>query len=903
MAERIDSNTVRVVRGDTLWRIAEKYLGNPYKYTQLASINNIPNPNKIYVGQIIKLSPVSPSVPTASPSQPSIAVRPQTMPNVTAFGMQSDSEGTLFAIWDWNRENTNNYEVEWCYDAGNTSNGQVIWFVGSKTSTNERQATYSIPSNAKQVKFRVKAVSTTYTANNQEVSYWTGDWSGYSVYDCSNNPPKKPSQAPSVKIDGYKLLATLENLDVNATHIQFQVVKNDTSIYTTGTIAISVTKSASFSCTISAGDEYKVCCRSYRDGKYSSWSDYSSKVSSIPAAPGAITVCRANSETSIYLEWSKANAAKTYEIEYATKKEYFDNSDQTSIKSGIETTHFEIVGIESGQEYFFRVRAVNDKGNSSWTSLKSVVIGLPPSAPTTWSSTTTVITGEPLVLYWVHNSKDASSQTYADLEIYFDGVKESHTIKNDRSDNDKDKTSSYEIDTSLYKEGTVISWRVRTAGVTLTYGDWSAQRAINVYAPPTLQLQLVDANDSSFETLTSFPFYASALAGPKTQAPIGYHISVKAKESYETTDAVGNVKMVNVGEEIYSKHFDIRESLLVEFSANNIDLENNISYTITCVVSMNSGLTAEASIDFNVMWDDDKYSPNAEITVDKETLVAYIRPYCEDVKWAYYKVEHVNNEYVPTNTKLDPLAGWPLEETPTVSVYTTDGDQVFYVDNEENERTLFCVKSERYIVPNVQLSVYRREFDGSFTEVGRNIINDRSTFVTDPHPALDFARYRIIATVVETGAVSYSDLTGYPVGEKAVIIQWNEEWSRFETSNEDEMEKPPWAGSMLKLPYNIDVSDDHDKDVSLIKYTGRKRPVSYYGTQLGETSNWKVEIPKDDKETLYAIRRLSNWAGDVYTREPSGTGYWSSVKVSYDINHNELTVPVSFKITRVEGGL
>ena len=903
MAERIDSNTVRVVRGDTLWRIAEKYLGNPYKYTQLASINNIPNPNKIYVGQIIKLSPVSPSVPTASPSQPSIAVRPQTMPNVTAFGMQSDSEGTLFAIWDWNRENTNNYEVEWCYDAGNTSNGQVIWFVGSKTSTNERQATYSIPSNAKQVKFRVKAVSTTYTANNQEVSYWTGDWSGYSVYDCSNNPPKKPSQAPSVKIDGYKLLATLENLDVNATHIQFQVVKNDTSIYTTGTIAISVTKSASFSCTISAGDEYKVCCRSYRDGKYSSWSDYSSKVSSIPAAPGAITVCRANSETSIYLEWSKANAAKTYEIEYATKKEYFDNSDQTSIKSGIETTHFEIVGIESGQEYFFRVRAVNDKGNSSWTSLKSVVIGLPPSAPTTWSSTTTVITGEPLVLYWVHNSKDASSQTYADLEIYFDGVKESHTIKNDRSDNDKDKTSSYEIDTSLYKEGTVISWRVRTAGVTLTYGDWSAQRAINVYAPPTLQLQLVDANDSSFETLTSFPFYASALAGPKTQAPIGYHISVKAKESYETTDAVGNVKMVNVGEEIYSKHFDIRESLLVEFSANNIDLENNISYTITCVVSMNSGLTAEASIDFNVMWDDDKYSPNAEITVDKETLVAYIRPYCEDVKWAYYKVEHVNNEYVSTNTKLDPLAGWPLEETPTVSVYTTDGDQVFYVDDKENERTLFCVKSERYIVPNVQLSVYRREFDGSFTEVGRNIINDRSTFVTDPHPALDFARYRIIATVVETGAVSYSDLAGYPVGEKAVIIQWNEEWSKFETSNEDEMEKPPWAGSMLKLPYNIDVSDDHDKDVSLIKYTGRKRPVSYYGTQLGETSNWKVEIPKDDKETLYTIRRLSNWAGDVYTREPSGTGYWSSVKVSYDINHNELTVPVSFKITRVEGGL
>lgn len=902
MAVRIDSNTVRVVKGDTLSGIAKTYLGDWRKYTQLASINNIPDPNKIYIGQIIKLSPTTPTVPTASPSKPSIAVKPQTTPTITAFGIQSDTEDILFAIWDWGRENTDHYEVEWYYDAGNRSNGNVIWFVGTKSTTNDRQSTYSIPSNAKQVKFRVKAVSTTYTANNQQVSYWVGDWSNYNTHDCNNNPPKTPS-SPTVEVDGYTLKASLENLDVNATHIQFQVVKNDTSVYTTGTVSISTTKTASFSCTIAAGDEYKVCCRSYKDGKYSNWSDYSSGVSSIPAAPGSITILRANSKTSIYLEWSVANAAKTYEIEYTTKKEYFDGSDQTSKKSGIETTHFEIAGIEAGQEYFFRVRAVNDKGNSAWTGIKSVVIGVAPSAPTTWSSTTTVVTGEKLILYWVHNSKDSSSQTFADLEIYFDGTKEAHTIKNDRSEDDKDKTSSYEIDTSIYKEGTVITWRVRTAGVTMEYGDWSAQRVINVYAPPTLELQMIDSTDSRIETLSSFPFYISAFAGPKTQSPIGYHVSIRPKESYETTDDVGNVKMVSEGEEIYSKHFDIRDELLVEFSANNIDLENNVTYTLTCVVSMNSGLTAEASIEFNVMWDDQKFSPNAEITVDADSLVAYIRPYCEDVKWTYYKVNHVGGSYVTTDEETDRLAGWPLEETPTVNVYTTDGDQVFYIDTDSGDRTLFCVKPFKYLVPDVVLSVYRREFDGSFTEVGKNIINDRNMFVTDPHPALDLARYRVVATVVETGAVSYSDLAGYPVNEKSVIIQWNEDWTSFETSNEDEMEKPPWSGSMLKLPYNIDVSDKHDGDVSLVKYIGRKRPVSYYGTQLGETSSWNVEIPKSDKDTIYAIRRLSIWMGDVYVREPSGTGYWASMKTSYNITHCEQTIPVSFEITRVEGGL
>lgn len=94
----------------------------------------------------------------------------------------------------------------------------------------------------------------------------------------------------------------------------------------------------------------------------------------------------------------------------------------------------------------------------------------------------------------------------------------------------------------------------------------------------------------------------------------------------------------------------------------------------------------------------------------------------------------------------------------------------------------------------------------------------------------------------------------------------------------------------------------HDKDVALVKYVGRKRPVSYYGTQLGETSSWKMEVPSNDEETLYALRRLAVWMGDVYAREPSGTGYWAHIKVSISQTHCALTIPVSIELTRVEGG-
>ena len=80
------------------------------------------------------------------------------------------------------------------------------------------------------------------------------------------------------------------------------------------------------------------------------------------------------------------------------------------------------------------------------------------------------------------------------------------------------------------------------------------------------------------------------------------------------------------------------------------------------------------------------------------------------------------------------------------------------------------------------------------------------------------------------------------------------------------METPPWSGSLLRLPYNIDVSDSNKPDVTLVEYIGRNHPVSYYGTQLGTSSSWSVDIDKNDIDTLYALRRLARWTGDTTER-------------------------------------
>lgn len=811
-----------VVKGETLSGIAVKY---DTTVNNLVKLNNIKDPDYIVVGQKIIISG------TASTTKTNVS----NMATINVFGLQSNTDRTVYATWSWDKTKTENYEVKWLY-----ATGDGIGFIGSKTTTEDKQSIYTAPENAISVSFYVKPISKTKKIGSKETSYWTARWSTEKKYHFKDNPPSTPP-VPEVEIKDYQLTATLNNLDVNGTEIQFQIVKNDSSVYNTGKATIK-TNAASYSCSVAAGNSYKVRCRAIRDNLYSDWSQYTSNNETAPAAPDEILELRALSKTSVYLDWSRVSNAKSYEIEYTQTKSRFDSSSDTQ-KTTLESTatHAEIDGLEVGKEWFFRVRAVNDKGSSSWTPIKSIKLGSKPAAPTTWSSTTTVITGKPLTFYWVHNSEDGSSQTYAELELIVNGVLTTHEIENSTDEELKDKTSSYIFDTSGHTEGSKILWRVRTRGILDDYSDWSIQRTVDVYAPPALEIRLTDSSGNEVESLTSFPLYLSATAGPNTQTPIGYHVSVVSNEVYETVDNIGNPRMVNAGEEIYSRHFDISDPLLVELSANNLDLENNVTYSAKCTVSMNSGLTAEALKEFTVSWEEAEFWPNAEIAYDEKTYTTSIRPYCQ--------------------TELGAL------------------------------------------VQGITLSVYRREFDGTFTKLATGIENVHYTFITDPHPSLDYARYRVVATTEATGKVTYYDIPGYPINEKAIIIQWDEDWTEFDIDEEDEMAQPAWSGSLLRLPYNIDVSNSYSPDVALIEYIGRKHPVSYYGTHLGETASWQVEIDKKDKETLYALRRLAIWMGNVYVREPSGSGYWARVNVSFSQKHLDLVIPVTLEITRVAGGV
>lgn len=870
------AKTYTVKWGDTLSQIAAD---NNTTYQTLAKINNIPDPNYIVVGQVIKLT--DDEITTAKVTSGKVKIQ--------QFGLRSGSQTEVFVTWSWDRSNTKEYNIQWEeYVDGH-------WELHEET-TQYKYDSFTASDQASKVRVRIKPVSKTYTnSSNKEVSYWTNvSWTTKQTYSFSSNPPLQPSSAPTVSINDDKILITLDASGLKASIIEFDIAKNDSPSYKKKKVSVTGTNTASVELTIDIGGRYKVRARSIKSDQSSAWSSWSGEYSTVPAAPELKKCMEGSDEASIDVEWSAVTWAtnettKKYKIEFcgmitfpSSDADYpiysreFDDTTTEFTNCYAKLNGDDVKGL-TGKNIYIRIQAINSVGESAWSEIGQTNIGNGPAAPQTSSNRTFINVGKTVTLQWVHspannttnNSSSSTSSTenyakYSHIDLYVNGIKRLlPTIIHDGTNGEVEKTHKkfYTLNTKaessedddfadiVCKEGATLSWRARTAGEDGVLGEWSVVRTIEVYAQPVLSLKN-NVNDEEIESestinLYEFPLKIKGSIDPIAQYIIGYHTEIVANQTHETLDNYGETTVVQEGDVVYSKSFDnISGGLdfVINLTAGDIRLTTDINYTLTCTVTMNSGLSVAKSFNFNVLWASSDYYLDADIEIDTTDFTATIQPFCKT---------------------------------------TSDGE----------------------LVENMLLYVYRREYDGSFTRISGDIDNMGSVHVVDPHPALDYARYRIVATSKDGSTNIYTDLLDYPVGGKSIILQWDEKYNDFSIDDDsDYAETKYWGGQMLKLPYNIDVSNKYSPDVSLVEYIGRNFPVSYYGTQLGESATWNATIPKSDKETLYALRRLARWMGDVYVREPSGSGYWANIEVSFPQKHLDLVIPVTINIVRVEGG-
>lgn len=775
---------------------------------------------------------------------------------------------TYYATWDFTPPQAGTlrgYWYTWFYWMGDyKSNGEKLWFIAEEVDPDQSgnstspAVLYSPPDNAKAITIHVIPASTYHEVNGQQTEYWQGELRGYELSLPLDIPKLATPPTPEVTVDKLgKVTITVGAVDSihggntpSRMYIMIYDGPNGTSFYDQVYVPMSNGPiSARYSFQGTPGNIYRARAQhQYEDAKgtwyYSDFTDWSGTVSARPDTPRIIE-CRADSSTSVYLAWSGGTGATSYTIYYSDNPSGFAISGDHQEITGIEAPGnnvYIITGLETGTTYYFYVIAVNDNGESAYSNMASCTIGKDPEAPTTWSSTTTAIVGQTVNLYFVHNSEDGSNMSEGQVEVTFNDKTQTFTVQgigNDPQEDQEETTYHYTINTSTYGEGK-LTWRARTSGVTGNYGPWSVVRTVDIYEKPSISISVTDAEGTQISTITSYPFKLTGVTTPSTQKPIGFSVSILAAQSYQTIDYEGNTVYIQAGDSVYSNYIPT-SPLNVEFGAQDVNLDSGQNYTVSVVVSMNSGLTASATYPIACSWSESTVRPNCEISLDRGPLSTYVSPYIKDDTGSY------------------------------ISGYT--------------------------------LSVYRREFDGALTEIATGLDSSGPITVVDPHPPLDAVRYRIVAISNTTGAVDYTDLPAYPIHGICIVIQWDEEWQNLRITQPDRLVERQYRGSLLRLPFNIDTTEDVTTDVELVNYIGRDYPTSYYGTVVNSTATWNTDIPDFDKETLYALRRLQKWKGDCYVREPSGTGYWASITVSFGITHLERAIPVTLNVTRVAGGM
>ena len=207
------------------------------------------------------------------------------------------------------------------------------------------------------------------------------------------------------------------------------------------------------------------------------------KVVTVPDPPLTLDLVQVD-ETTFEINWSESVGAENYLIDIAKDENFvnFVSGYQSKLISGIST---EVVGLEGAQEYFIRVKASNESGNSSNSSTLNVIT-VPP-IPTEIDTENFIANG--FTITWQSLSGveyyELDISTSSDFETYF-GTYEAKRVD-----------ANIENVTGL-NSGTNYFFRIRAIRGDRTSSYSEISSALTLADPPFI-LTLGNATSNSFE--------------------------------------------------------------------------------------------------------------------------------------------------------------------------------------------------------------------------------------------------------------------------------------------------------------------------------------------------------------------------------------------------------------------
>lgn len=548
---------------------------------------------------------------------------------------------------------------------------------------------------------------------------------------------------------------------------------------------------------------------------------------------------------SMKVTWANSGSVGTsYEFEYSDDGNAWANHQVDAIThatlESTSATSFTVGGLDSGRRWYVRMRRTNGTGSSKWTGLVSTVLATEPTAPTVGTLPTSVSADGRFTVSWTHNSEDGSDQSAYELDA-------NGTTLTGTTDTAIVLTPS-ELGVG---DGGNIVVKVRTKGVSASWSPWSAAQTVYVFADPSVGVALTSGGDDVEGDATTFPLQIVAQLPTYVAAnhAVTWWAEICAGESYPSVGRDGSEVTVSDGERLW--HIDAPATDGTEVPAEG-DACNQV-----CLVA----------------------------TVGADAL--HLEP----------NVTYIVRAGCATSAGLRGEDEATFVWSPSGTVGQPDAVLEYDPDTLGMVVTVTCV-DDGDDPTDATMAVWRVESGGSTVLVAEGLAHGGTC--VDPHPDFGDCSYRVVATDPATGLQEAVDVATF-VDESAVVIQWGERWDVADEADEVAPGVLSYAGERLRLPYELSLTEDREADMVEVTYLDRTRPVLYVGRALSQQFSASGVIDEDSDPGIHGrVRAMLDLGGPVYVREPSGSGFWASVRGTITPLSRGMA-QISLRFVRVEG--
>lgn len=325
--------------------------------------------------------------------------------------------------------------------------------------------------------------------------------------------------------------------------------------------------------TTAPNNSYAYRVRAGNAGGAGAWSSSSNTTYNTPSAPTNLDAVF-NASLQVVLTWTQTGNTENGVLVEVSQ----DGTTWATVTtvSGANVSTYTDTNPPAGTVYY-RVTNVytTDSLYSSPSNVVQVLTLAQPNPPTLVNPANGAVFDMPasIPMQWKHNPTDGTPQQIAQLEITVGGGASTVTVNGD--------AQTYTLNTSSAPANTTCTWRAKTKGTYATASDWSATSTFYIKKAPSVTITKPVATDGA--SITDVPvqvaFTYSDVSGNFASATIS------------VADGNGKVLYSNAN----PNWTESSGTYSYDIPVQNLLPTNNASYTLTLVVSSDSGLTKTAT--------------------------------------------------------------------------------------------------------------------------------------------------------------------------------------------------------------------------------------------------------------------------------------------------------------------